>query len=396
MKLPLTLEQASTQAELRGFVDREVVPHADEYHRTQRTPPELIRRMAELGWFGLSLPRELGGAGKDMVTLGLAAEELGRGCSSLRSLLTVQGMVSHAMLRWGSAAQKQHWIPRLASGATIGALALSEPNTGSDAEGIETTAAQVEGGYVLRGTKQWVTYGQIADLFLVFARLDGKPSAFVVERDRRGLSTEPILDLLGVRASMVATLHLRDCFIPRDCLLGRIGFGISHVAASALDSGRYTVAWGCVGIAQACLEAAIVYTSEREQFGAPLKQHQLVRRMVTDMMTGTAAARLLCWQAGELRDERDPAALSATSMAKYFAAGLATQAAQDAVQLHGANGCSRDYPVQRYLCDAKVMEIIEGSQQIHQSTLAEYAYQEYGALRDRKLAIVAAGAGRIQ
>jgi len=254
---------------------------------------------------------------------------------------------------------------------------------GSDAKSVKTQATPAGGDFLLNGIKKWVTYGQIADLFLVFTQTENGPSAFLVERERPGVHIEPIVDLLGIRASMTASVHLEDCRIPAENLVGRHGLGVSHVAAAALDSGRYTVAWGCVGILQACLDACVVYTSEREQFGVLLKEHQLVRRMVSDMFTNLSAARLLCLEAGRLREAKDPGALAATSVAKYFASTAAVRAADDAVQLHGANGCSSEYPVQRYLGDAKIMEIIEGSSQIQQITIAEYGYQEYGALRSR-------------
>nr|CCE88384.1 acyl-CoA dehydrogenase [Sorangium cellulosum] len=383
MEHDLTPDQADALAAFQLFVDREIAPVADEVHRQQRTPAEIIRRMAELGYLGLSLPRELGGGGRDLVTLGLLAGEIGRGCSSIRSLLTVHTMVAQAILRWGTRAQKEKWIPRFAEGSVIGALALSEPTAGSDAKSVKTQATAAGGDVVLNGHKKWITYGQLADVFLVFAQSEGGPSAFLVERDRGGVRTEPILGLLGLRGSMTASVHLEGCRIPAENLVGRHGLGISHVAAAALDSGRYTVAWGCVGILEACLDACVAYTSEREQFGVPLKEHQLVRRMVTDMLTSLSAARLLCLKAGRLRDAKDPGALSATAIAKYFASTAAARAADDAVQIHGANGCSGDYPVQRYLGDAKIMEIIEGSSQIQQITIAEYGYQEYGARRRR-------------
>jgi glutaryl-CoA dehydrogenase (non-decarboxylating) len=254
---------------------------------------------------------------------------------------------------------------------------------GSDAKSIKTQATTAGSDVVLNGHKKWITFGQVADVFLVFAQGEGGPSAFLVERDRPGVRTEPIEGLLGLRASMTASVHLEDCRVPGDSLVGRKGLGISHVAAAALDSGRYSVAWGCVGILEACLEACVAYTSEREQFGVRLKEHQLVRRMVTDMLTNLSAARLLCMAAGRLRDARDPGAIEAATIAKYFASTAAVRAADDAVQLHGANGCSGDYPVQRYLGDAKITEIIEGSSQIQQLTIAEYGYQEYAAPRGR-------------
>ncbi|WP_437670494.1 acyl-CoA dehydrogenase family protein [Sorangium sp. So ce131] len=383
MRHHLTREQAEALDEFQSFADREIVPLGDDHHRQQRTRPEIIRRLAERGYLGLPLPRELGGGGRDMVTFGLLVGEVGRGCSSLRSLLTVHTMVAQSILRWGTRAQKEVWIPRLASGMAIAALGLSEPGTGSDAKSVKTEATPDGGDFVLHGHKKWITYGQLADVLLVFARCEGEPAAFLVERERAGVSIEPIEGLLGLRGSMTASVHFDGCRIPDENLVGRRGLGISHVAAAALDSGRYSVAWGSVGLLQACLDACVVYTSEREQFGVRLKEHQLVRRLVTDMITNLSAARLLCLEAGRLRDARDPGALAATSIAKYFASTAAARAADDAVQLHGANGCSSDYPLQRYLGDAKIGEIIEGSSQIQQITIAEYGYQEYGALRSR-------------
>ena len=313
----------------------------------------------------------------DMITFGILNEEVGRGCSSLRSLLTVHSMVTHALLKWGSKLQKEHWIPKLTSGEVIAAFGLSEPNVGSDAKKVETTATVAGDFYVLNGRKKWTTYGQIADIFLIFAQCEGKPTAFVVERNTTGLSIEPISGILGTRASMLAELHLNDCRIPRENLVCKEGFGFSHVASSALDYGRYSVAWGCIGIAQACLESSINYTNQRKQFDVYLKDHQLIRQMVTEAIANVKAARLLCYQAGYLKDIGDPQSIIETSIAKYFAAKTATKVASDAVQIHGAYGCSSEYSVQRHFRDSKIMEIIEGSTQIQQITIAEYGYQQY-------------------
>ncbi|MBC7976379.1 MAG: acyl-CoA dehydrogenase family protein [Myxococcales bacterium] len=377
MPLALAPEYEAARVEFRAFVDEHVAPFADEFHRTQRTPPELIARLASCGYLGISIPRDFGGRGQDAVTVGLLAAELGRGCSALRSLLTVHTMVAHAIARWGSKEQKARWLPQLATGRRIGALALSEPSVGSDAKSVTTRLATSGDDLTLDGHKAWITYGQVADLFLVFGRSEDGPTAILVERDTPGLRTEPILDLLGIRASMTASVRFRSCRVPATHVIGRRGLGISQVASVALDLGRYTVAWGCVGILRACIEAVTAYTSRREQFGSLLKDHQLVRQLVSDMFTSVHAAELLCLEAGRLRDTRDPGALAATAVAKYFASTAAVRAATDAIQLHGANGCSGDYPLQRYLGDAKIMEIIEGSSQIQQLTIAEYAYQEY-------------------
>jgi alkylation response protein AidB-like acyl-CoA dehydrogenase len=378
MMLDLTSRQAADRAAFRAFTDQEVVPRADQYDRRQRMPRALIRRAARQGYFGASLPPEWGGLALDWVSYGLLHEEIGRGCSSLRSLLTVHGMVSHVLLRWGGHDQKQRWLPGMAAGRLLAGFALTEPNAGSDAAGIETTATSTVDGYCLDGEKRWITGGQIADVFLVVARLGDKPVTLLVERDSPGLSISPVRDLLGLRASMLAHLRLDACHVPKENLVGRPGSGLSHVAALALDFGRYCVAWGAVGIAQACLETAARYTAQRRQFGALLKEHQLIQRMLSDMMTNLRAARLLCLRAGHLRDVGDPGALIETSIAKYFASRAAMQAASDTVQIHGANGCSSMYSPQRYLRDAKIMEIIEGPSQLHQTTIARYAWQEYG------------------
>jgi glutaryl-CoA dehydrogenase (non-decarboxylating) len=374
VRLELTTDQKNDQAEFRAFVNEEIVPHADRYDREERVPAEVIGRMAHKGYLGALLPTEYGGRNMDAITCGLLNEEVGRGCSSLRSLLTVHGMVSLSILRWGSKQQKERWLAQLASGETIGAFALTEPQAGSDAKNISTTANRAGNDYVLQGRKKWITFGQIAGLFLVFAKCDGKSAAFLLEKNTPGLSVTPISGMLGVRASMLAELSFENCVVPKENMLGRAGFGIPYIAASALDYGRYSVAWGCVGVAQACLDACVQYTSERKQFDVYLRDHQLIQQMLTDMLTNTKAARLLCYQAGYLRETGDPRAIVDTSIAKYFASTTANKIAGDAVQIHGANGCSGDFPVQRYLRDAKIMEIIEGSTQLQQTNIAKYAF----------------------
>jgi glutaryl-CoA dehydrogenase (non-decarboxylating) len=377
LKIELTPEHTSEQSSFRSFVNEEIVPFADQYDQQERIPYELIKKIARRGYLGAIAPKEDGGKGMDMITFGLLNEELGRGSSCLRSLLTVHSMVAQTILRWGSPQQRTRWARRLATGECIAAFGLTEPNAGSDARSIETTATISGDTYVLNGKKKWITFGQIADLFLVFAQCEGEPAAFLVEKECRGLSSEPIVNMLGVRASMLAELSLKDCHVPRENLIGKPGFGFSHIAASALDCGRYSVAWGCLGLAQACLEASVRYAAERKQFGSRLIEYQLIQRMITDMITNVKATRLLCLHAGRLRDIKDPAAFMETSIAKYFASLTASKASSDAVQIHGANGCSGEYSVQRYFRDAKIMEIIEGSTQMHQIDIARRCYHDY-------------------
>jgi glutaryl-CoA dehydrogenase (non-decarboxylating) len=377
MKIELSPQQRNYQTEIRAFVNEEIYPHAGEWDKKEFTPPELIKKIAQRGFLGAILPTEYAGKAMDMVTFGILNEEIGRGCSSVRSLLTVHNMVSHALCKWGNKTQKDYWLPKLALGEIIAAFALSEPNVGSDAKSVETTATFVGDAYILNGRKKWITYGQIADVFLVFAKCDDKPTAFLVEKNNPGISIKPMSGILGTRASMLAELRFNNCQISEENLVGKLGFGFSYIAASALDYGRYSVASGCVGIAQACLEACIKYTSDRKQFDVYLKEHQLIRQKITQMIANIKAARLLCYQAGYLKDIRHPNSIIETSIAKYFASTAASKIANDAVQIHGGNGCSSEYPVERYLRDSKIMEIIEGSTQIQEITIAESAYQDY-------------------
>jgi alkylation response protein AidB-like acyl-CoA dehydrogenase len=366
MKIELTSEQQACQQAARDFVTQAIIPRAEAYDEAEQFPPDLIAKIATAGYLGANVPAEYGGLGLDAVSYGLLCEEFGRGCASARSLLTVQSMVLLSLLRWGSPAQKTAWIERLTSGAAVAAFALSEPNAGSDATSIAATAVLDGRDYLLNGRKKWITFGQIADLFLLFAKVEGQMSAFLAEKDSPGLTITPIQGMAGCRASMLAELHLDDCRIPAANIVGRPGLGWPYVGAMALDHGRYTIACGCVGLAQACLEASVSYAAQRQQFNAPLGNHQLIQQMITEMAVKTEAARLLCYKAGYLRQQGDPGAILATSMAKYFAATTASQAAADAVQIHGANGFTRAYPVQRHWRDAKVMELIEGSTQIQQ------------------------------
>lgn len=385
MQIELTTQQAARRDDFRRFADAEIAPHADRFDREERIPAELVGRLAGRGYLGSVIGEEWGGPGFDFISYGLLNEEIGRACSSVRSLLTVHDMVSLAIQRWGSARQRQSWLPRLARAERLAAFAATEPETGSDPKSVGMTAVARGGAYVLTGSKKWITFGQIADLFLVLAQCDGKPTTFLVERDSPGLSVKPIEGMLGTRASMLAELTFDGCEIPRENILGRVGFGLLSAISTGLGLGRYSVAWGCVGIAQACLDASARYAAERKQFGVFLKEHQLIRQMLTEMLVGVKAARLLCYQAGHLKEAGDPREVMETFVAKYFASRAAMRAATDAVQIHGANGCSTAYPVQRYMRDAKIMEIIEGSNQIQQLTIADYVYQEE-ARRESELA----------
>lgn len=363
------------RASARAFVQEHIQPRAEEFDRAGAVPEEVISAIADAGLWAPFLPRSQGGIGADMVTLGAIHEEVGRGCSSVRSLLTVHSMAAWTVQRWGTSEQQQRWLPELAAGRTLGAFCLTEPGAGSDASGISTTATPVGTGWVLDGVKKWITGGARADLFLVFARVDAGIGAFLVPSDSPGIEIRPLPDILGTRGSMIAEIILTGVPVPGEALLGPTGFTAGMVLTGTLDIGRYSVACGSVGIVQACLDASAAYTREREVGGTKLADLQLIRAKMSDMVTDVRAARLLCAEAGRLKDAGDSATIMATWVAKYFASTAAARHASEAVQIHGANGCGPDYPVARLYRDAKVMEIIEGSNEVQRTTIAADAYR---------------------
>ncbi|MBC6447368.1 acyl-CoA dehydrogenase family protein [Actinokineospora sp. HBU206404] len=369
-------DQVRDRAAARAFVDTHITPHANGFERAGAVPEDLLDRIGAAGLWAPFLPVEDGGAGIDMVTLGELHEEVGRGCSSVRSLLTVHTMVSWTVRRWGTAAQRERWAGVLARGEALGAFCLSEPEAGSDAAGISTRAVPAGGGWVLDGVKKWITGGQRADVFLVFAKTDASIGAFLVPRDTPGVEVRPIPEILGTRASMLAEVSFRGVRLDGDALVGPSGFTAGMVLTGTLDLGRYSVACGSVGIIQACLDACADYTSRRRVGGELLRTMPLIQAKVSDMVTDVRAARMLCAEAGRLKDAGEASTLMATWVAKYFASTAAARHASEAVQIHGANGCGDDYPVARLYRDAKVMEIIEGSNEVQRMTIAGEAYRE--------------------
>lgn len=377
MTLTVTAPAAVTdRRSARAFVDTHVVPYADDYDRNGRVPEDLLRQVAAAGLWAPFLPVESGGSGMDLVTLGEVHEEVGRGCSSLRSLLTVHTMVAWTVQRWGTPGQRERWEPALAAGEALGAFCLSEPGAGSDTAAITTTAVEHGDGWLLNGVKKWTTGGQRADLFLVFARTGASIGAFLVPRYAPGVQVRPIDDMLGTRASMLAEISFQDVALGPDALLGPSGFTAGMVLTGTLDLGRYSVAAGSVGIVQACLEASAAYAAHRRVGGRPLAEQPLIQAKLSDMVTDARAARLLLAEAGRLKDAGESSTIMATWIAKYFASTAAARHAAEAVQIHGANGCSPDYPVARLYRDAKVMEIIEGSNEIQRITIAGQAERE--------------------
>jgi len=375
MDWQLTDRQLEVRQAARQFAAERIAPWAARIDRHQTTPEEVLLAMRDSGYLGSALPAQWGGGATDPIGYGLATEEIGRVCSSVRSLMTVHNMTAQAIAKLGSGAQRAQWLPDLCAGRKIAAFALSEPGAGSATSAIETTATIRGNEFLLRGTKKWITYGQVADVFLVFAHCDGQAIALLVDRKSDGLGIEPLTEMEGTRGSMLALVTFRDVAVPKDNQIGPTGSGLSLVSNIALDHGRFSVAWGSTGIVHACLDACVDYVERREQGGQKLREHQLVRRHVADMLVSATASRALCLRSAHLRQTGDPRAVMETCVAKYHASTAAVRAATTAVHLHGANGCSGDYPVGRYLRDSMVMSIIEGSDEIHQITLGNYALQ---------------------
>jgi alkylation response protein AidB-like acyl-CoA dehydrogenase len=375
MDIRLTDQQLDTRDRARRFASEAILPWASRIDHRQTTPARVLAAIKKSAYLGTALPTQWGGGGLDPVSYGLVTEEIGKTCSSVRSLMTVHNMSAQAIVKHGSPDQQTRWLPDLCGAEKIIAFALSEPSVGSAAHTIQTEAVERGSAYMLNGTKKWVTYGLIADLFLVFAQCDHKPVAFIVDRRSDGLSVEPIKNVLGTRGSMLAQIRFDNVAVPKSHQLGGMGMGISFIANTALDHGRFSVAWGSTGIIQACLDTCLSYTNERQQGEHKLKEYQLIRRQLTNMLVAHTAARALCHRSACLRERADPRAIMETSMAKYYASDAAIRVANDAVHIHGANGCSADYAVGRYLRDATVMGIIEGTHESHQISLTNYAFQ---------------------
>jgi butyryl-CoA dehydrogenase len=368
-------EQRAIQERARRFAQEEVAPLAREADEKGEFPLHLVRRMGELGFLAGPLPQEYGGSGMDYLSFVLVYEELGRADSSVRGFLAVHGsLVSLCLHDWGSEEQKRHYLPRLAAGEWIGCYCLTEPNAGSDAGSIETTAVQDGDAYVLDGEKIWITNGNLADVALVFASVDRSARhkgicAFVVPTNTPGFERRRMPGQeLGHRASDHAYITLRDCRVPRSSLLGQPGEGF-QVAMAALDHGRLGVAAGALGVAQACLDASVDFARKRRQFGQRIGDFQMIQATLADMAADVEAARLLVYKAAWMKQQGLPTRKE-TSMAKLFATEAAVRAANEAVLLHGGRGYANEYPVERYYRDIKGLQIYEGTSHIQRIVIA--------------------------
>ncbi len=367
MDFTLTAEQELIRASAREFCDREIVPYSRDWDRSERMDEAIVGKLAEIGFLGCALPEAYGGMGLDTVSYCLVMEELGRADSSVRGIVSVNnGLAGKTIAKWGTEEQRAEWLPRMAGGQALGCYALTEPGSGSDPGSLVTRAERDGSDWVISGSKIFITLGSWAGVALVFARTGGEGprgiTCFLVPTDSPGFSARKIDGKLGLRAQDTAELFIDGVRVADSARLGDEGAGFK-VAMSALDNGRISLAAGAVGVAQGCVDACVAYARERKQFGKPIAQFQLVQELISDMAVETEAARLMAWRAAALADAGEPYTLAA-SQAKYYASEVAVRAANAAIQVHGGYGYVDEFPVARYLRDARVLTLYEGTSQV--------------------------------
>jgi glutaryl-CoA dehydrogenase (non-decarboxylating) len=374
---------------VRKFVDKEIIPYIQEWDRQGQFQPAVLKKLADLQLMGVCIPEEYGGVGMDYNTLAIVCDELERGDTAYRTAVSVHtGLNSMTILQWGTEEQKQKYLVPQAQGTKIGAFGLTEPNAGSDVAAMNSTAKREGDYYILNGSKTWISLCDVADHFLIFAKTDHDIghkgiTAFIVERNFEGVETKAIKGKLGIRAGNTGEVFLSDVKVPVSNRLGEEGEGFK-ISMSALDNGRFTVAAGACGLIEASLEASLKYCHERKTFGKEIGKHQLVQQMIAKMSANLEISRLLVYKAGWLKNQ-GKRNTKETSLAKWISCNAAFEAANDAVQIHGAYGYSDEYPVERFLRNSKAPVIYEGTREIHTVMQGEYAlgYREDKPLRNQ-------------
>jgi alkylation response protein AidB-like acyl-CoA dehydrogenase len=375
MDFSLSEEQCLLRDSLREFVLREVLPEAGELDRASLFPARAVRRLAEMGLLGMSIPEAYGGAGLDALGAALAIEEIARGSASLAVTVSVTNSVcAGPIARYGSEDQRRRYLPRLASGEILGGFSLTEPDSGSDAAHLRTRARREGDAYLLSGDKAWVTNVVEGQVFVLVAATDPSQgarglTAFLVEKSFPGFTFGKVEDKMGLRSSLTGSILLQECRVPVTNRLGEEGQGFK-IAMTTLDGARIGIAAQAVGIARGALEESIAFSKQRKAFGQPINQFQAIQFMLADMSTAIEAARLLVHRAARLRDLGNAAFTREASMAKLFASEMVNRVAYQAVQIHGACGYSREYPVERYYRDARVTTIYEGTSEIQRLVIA--------------------------
>jgi alkylation response protein AidB-like acyl-CoA dehydrogenase len=364
--------------EAAAFAAEHIRPFAGSFEEQEAIPRELIGKMAEKGYLTAALPEEYGGLGLDQVYYGLFTEAIGKACASTRAILTVHtSLVGETLLRWGTPEQKKKWLPLMSSGEKIGCFGLTEPDVGTDAKSVQTAYVKEGNHYIINGRKKWITLSGIADFMIVVTRGEKGNSAFIVDTASEGVTITPIKGLLAGRAAHISEIEFKDVRAPAENLLAKEGSGFTYIVNTALDLGRYSIAWGGLALAQEAVDAMVAYSRQRKQFGKKLHTFQLIQGMIGDAITKTHAGRALCLKAGELRKKGDTNAIMESTIAKYYTSKIAMEITTDAVQVHGGNGCYSQYPVERLFREAKILEIIEGTSQVQQEIICNYGLRRY-------------------
>lgn len=370
MNFDLTEEQLAVQKMVRDFVAKEITPKAKEWDQEEKFPWDVWKKMGQLGIVGTAIPEEYGGSGMDFICHAIVAEELGYGCSSMRGSYSVNiSLVAKTILKWGTEEQKQKYIPRIASGEIFGCYGLTEPDSGSDAASMKSTAEQDGDYYILNGNKMWITHADVAEVSIIFAKTDKEKgargiTAFLVDKGTPGFNPQPIHEKIGLRAQDTGEITMDNVRVHKDQVLGPVGKGFA-VAMSALDNARYTVAAGCVGTAQAALDIAKKYAKERIQFGKPIAAHQLVQQMIANAVVDIEMGRLLVYRAGHLKNKGVPNTRE-TCMAKYFCSEMVNRVTFNMMQVLGGYSFSGEYPLERMYRDSRINTLYEGTSQIQQ------------------------------
>jgi len=370
----LTENELSFKKDVREFVNKELMPHVEEWERRKEYARESVKKFADYGLFGILIPPEYGGLGGTVMEYLIASIEVGRASTSLASIFgSPAGIFTDAILKYGTEEQKKRYVPPVIGGDMIACFALTEPGAGSDAAAIATTATKDGNDWILNGGKTFITAADVGDVVLAFASVDRSLgakgiTAFLVDRGTPGFTSGKVEDLLGLHASSAGELFFRDCRVPGSAVLGEVGKGL-RIAFSSLDLGRIHVAGQAIGLAEAAFEATLTYTAEREQFGRPIGDFQGVQWMLADMSIMVDTANLLAYRAARMADAGKPYSGEAAK-AKLYCSEIGAKVAHKAVELHGGYGCTKDMPVERYYRDAKLIEIYEGTAEIHRTVVA--------------------------
>jgi butyryl-CoA dehydrogenase len=370
MNFELNDEQLSVQKMVREFVAKEITPNAKQWDIDQTFPMDLWKKMGDLGIIGTSIPEEYDGSGMDYISHAIVAEELGYGCSSMRGSYSVNiSLVAKTILKWGTEEQKEKYVPRIANGEIFGCYGLTEPDSGSDAAGMKSTAVKDGDDYIISGNKMWITHADVSEVSIVFAKTDKDKGAkgitgFLIEKDTPGFTPQPIHEKIGLRAQDTGELIMDGVRVPKEAMLGPEGKGFA-VAMSALDNARFTVSAGCVGTAQAALDIAKAYAKERVQFGKVIAAHQLVQQLIAQAVVDIELGRLLVYRPGYLKNKGVPNTRE-TCMAKYFCGEMVNRVVYNMMQVLGGYSFSGEYPLERMYRDSRINTLYEGTSQVQQ------------------------------